>query len=67
MAYFAAPANTAVDFSTAFDNLAALTDDFTAYGQQSAAGFTAYPSDQVQLAVYGAGFTYDGPKPVDGR
>ena len=66
MAYFAAPANTAVDFSSAFDNLAVLTNNFTAYGQQSAAGFTAYLSNQVQLDVFGTGFTYDGPKPVDG-
>ena len=66
MAYFTAPANTAVNFSTAFSNLAALTNITTIYSQQNAAGFTASLNGNVAIAVSGTGFTYSGPLPVDG-
>ena len=58
-------ATTATDFTTAFDNLIWL-DGFAAYSQQSSNGFTAYFANEEKLVVSGAGFTFNGPEPVDG-
>ncbi len=66
MAFFSAPANTAVDFGNAFDGLEALTSAFVAYDQQSVNGFNAYLSGQEQIVVTGNGFTFNGPTPADG-
>ncbi len=58
-------ATTATDFTTAFDSLIWL-DGFAAYSQQSVNGFTAYFANEEKLVVGGAGFTFNGPEPVDG-
>ena len=58
-------ATTTTDFNTAFDNLFWL-DGFAAYSQQNANGFTAYFAGEEKLVVGGAGFTFNGPEPVDG-
>ncbi len=66
MAFFSAPANTAVNFNTMFDNLDVLTNAFVAYDQQSANGFNAYLNGQEKLVVTGNGFSFTPPVPVDG-
>ncbi len=66
MAFFSAPANTAVDFGNAFDGLGALTNDFVAYDQQGVNGFNAYLNNQLEVVVTGHSFTYSGVAPVDG-
>lgn len=50
MAYFTAPANTAVNFATALSNLGALTNIATIYSQQNAAGFL--PVNTASTAVF---------------